>query len=330
MFDENELKASALSLYEFSESPAVRYKILFHILGKSYDSSELSALRSDFLSSDIVNELYREQDKYGGWGRLFSKDYSAKDKFPTSGVAIDRCLYIGLTINDRDILFMAKEYLKEFLSGRSREKFKPTNERVIPWNRASVCRMIEAIEPQEELCDEDYGKWMYIAERAFEDGEYSYERDKAAQHEVFFTREDRLIPLQTELLLSRRENISGKLEEAMLRYCGGNAYKNGYIWFEQRPSKLPESFVFNKTRRLFASLNYINQFRGSAIYLKDSVEWLLANRRSDLLWDWGAQVKDPWGYFGYFAVGRGNAKTRVVDCTLEILSFLKKYLNNNK
>ena len=325
---QNAFKKAAIRLYDYCEYPAVRYKILFHLLDKPYDDKELTALRPAFLSSDIVEELYREQDSYGGWGSLFSKDYSTKDKFPTSSTAINRCLYIGLTIEDRDILFCAYEYLEGFLKGTAREKFRKSNERVVPWNTARFCDMIEAIKPYNELCDRAFSEWQYIAGRTFESGEYSYERERAAQHEVFWTREDRLVPMQTELLLKRRDQISPDLEEAMLRHYGEHAYHHGYFWWET-PKKLPENFVYNKTRRWLATFNYINQFRGSALYLADSADWLIANQNADGLWDWGAQIKDPWGYFGYFSTARNYRHNRVVDCTMEILSFLKKYIDNN-
>ena len=94
MLTRDDFNKVAMRLYDFCEYPAVRYKILFHLLDNSYDDQELTELRPAFLASDIVEELYREKDNYGGWGNLLSKDYSAKDKFPTSVTAINRCLYI--------------------------------------------------------------------------------------------------------------------------------------------------------------------------------------------------------------------------------------------
>ena len=328
MLTREDFNKIAMRLYDFCEYPAVRYNILFHLLNKPYNDKGLSELRQTFLVSDIVEELYQEQDSYGGWGKFFSKDYSAKDKFPTSATAINRCLYIGLTIEDRDILLRANEYLEDFLKGTAHEKFSNSNERVIPWNTASFCNMIESITPYNELCDRTYNEWQYIAGRAFESGEYSYERERTAQHEVFWTREDRLVPMQTELLLKRREQISSEIEESMLRHYGEHAYYHGHFW-NNFPAQLPETFVYNQTRRWFHAFNYINQFRGSALYLENSVNWLMNNQNSDGLWDWGTQTKDPWGYFGYFSTTRNYRHNRVVDCTMEILNFLKKYLDNN-
>lgn len=329
MLTRNEFKKYAMTLYEFCKYPAVKYKILFSLLDEPYEDESLCILRNEFLYSDIVEELFHEQNPSGDWGRLQSKDYTVKAKFPTSTVAIERCLYIGLTLEDREILQGAQNYLEALLQGTSREKLHHKNERDLPWQTANICKMIEAIKPYNELCDRTYQEWMYIASRAFESGEYSYERERAAQHEVFWTKENRLIPLQSGLLLKRRNEVPSSLEEAMLHHQGEHAFHHGHFW-NNSPAKLPESVVHNKTRRWFYAFNYINQFKGSAFYLKNSVDWLLANQNNDGLWDYGPQTKDPWGYFGYFSCNRQFAHNRVVDCTMEVLCFLKKYIDQNE
>lgn len=324
----DELRKCAMALYQFCEYPAVRYNILLNILDVPYEDVSLIELRKDFLKSDIVEEMYLTQDEFGGWGKLQSKDYSVKAKIPTSATGIDRCLYIGLTEEDRDILFLAKEYLLSFLDGTTREKPFEKNERAVPWQRALVCNLLEAIAPNTKECDETYNRWHYIASRAYGSGEYSYEADRDAQHEVFLTREDRLVPMQSGLVLKRRECVSPELEDTMLRHLGGHASIHGHFW-DKTPYELPEEFKNNKMRRWFHTFNYINQFRGSALYLEGAVEWLLEQSGENGLWDWGPQVKDPWGYFGYFSCNRSYAHNRIVDCNMEILKFLKAYLDNN-
>lgn len=316
------------ALYNGTDSPAVRYKILYTLLDTPYEDPALTALRPDFLASDVVREMAETQHRNGGWGRLMSKDYSVKAKIPTSSVGIERCLYLGLTPEDNDILSDAVEYLLSFLDGTSGEPVFEKNERALPWQTAVVCSLLEGISPYTPACDLTYAKWLYIASRAYESGEYSYERDRAAQHEVFFTKEDRLVPMQSGLILKRRAEISPLLEDAMLRHLGGHANEHGNFW-DKTPGCLPENFADSKTRRWFATFNYINQFRGSALYLSGALEWILENAGENLLWDWGTQTKDPWGYFCYLSCGRSTKKTRTVDCTMEILSFLKRYMENN-
>ena len=329
----NDFLKHAMALYDFCEYPAVRYKILFSLLDIPYEDERLTELRKEFLKSDIVEEMYQLQDDNGGWGRLRSKDYSVKAKIPTSHVGIERCLYIGLTIEDRDILFMANEYLLSLLDGTGSEKLFEKNERALPWQKAEICSLIESIKPDSRECDQTFHQWNYIAGRAYETGEYSYEADRAAQHEVFLTREDRLVPMQSELLLKRRNKLQPGVENAMLRHLGGHASLHGHFW-DKTPYDLPGDFKNNKMRRWFHTFNYINQFRGSELYLKDAVAWLQEKAGQDGLWedglwDWGPQVKDPWGYFGYFSCNRNYKHNRVVDCTMEILSFLKQYIDNN-
>ena len=95
-----------------------------------------------------------------------------KAKIPTSSVGIERSLYIGLTIDDRDILFLANDYLESFLEGANRKPLYNRNERAIPWQKADICNLIESIKPNNPICDEIYHVWKYIAERSFIDGEY--------------------------------------------------------------------------------------------------------------------------------------------------------------
>ncbi|HNX15063.1 MAG TPA: hypothetical protein PK854_07750 [Oscillospiraceae bacterium] len=329
MIIKEQFEQAANRLFEFCPYPAVRYKSLFQLLDRPYDDLDLVKLRPEFLTSDIVEDLCRTQAPNGGWGRLYAKDYSAKDKIPTSTVGINRALYIGLTLEDRDILLCAQDYLEDFLNGTPPERPHETNERAKPWRTAHICELLESIRPYNDLCDQTYIEWLHIASRAYQSGEYSYERDAAAQHEVFWTREKRIIPIQAGLLMKRPKEVPPKLEEAMLCHLGGKAYEHGYFW-PNCPAKLPEHFVCNKTRRWMYAFNYINQFRGSALYLSDTVRWLLENQNADGLWDWGTQTKDPWGYFGYLSMSRNRVHNRIVDCSMEILNFLNDYIKKNK
>lgn len=318
----------AMNFYDWCKYPAVKYKILFHFLEAPSDNKKLAELRQEFLYSDIVNQLYEMQSPYGDWGPLRTKDYSCKSVFPTTMVAIERCLYIGLTLEDKDILLLALDYLEEILKGTSRIRLYNRNERAVPWQMCDIASLIERIKPNNLLCDKLWNEWNYIASRAFEDGEYSHERDKKAQHEVLLTREDRLIPLPLNLLLTRPMEMHIPLEKALLNYYGRHAYYNGYFWDKSLDS-LPDIFAANKTRRYFHAIKYINQFRYTDKYLEETIEWLLKNKNSDALWNYGTQTKDPWGYFGYFSTNNNYKYNNLVDCTMEVLSIFKTFLDHN-
>lgn len=321
---------TVLKFYDWCEYPAVKYKILLHFLDAPRNDSRLEDLnlRERFLYSDIVNELYETQSFKGNWGALFSKDYSAKALFPTTAVAIDRCLYIGLTLEDREILSAALNYLEDYLLGKNTEKLYDKNERAIPWQFADIANLTEAVKPYNPLCDTIWNQWFYIVSRTFGTGVYSYETDAACQHDMFLTREKRLVPLPISLLLKRHDEIPAVLEKSMLDHYGKHAYEKGHFW-DKNLINLPDSFQNKYCRRWFFPINYINQFKNNREYLDGAINWLMKSQIKNGFWDWGPQVKDPWGYFYYLSTTKSYAYNRIVNCTAEVLTIFKKYLDNN-
>ena len=318
----------AKTLLIWCDRPAVQYKVLFHLLDVPYAAPELAVLRPAYLRSDIVEQLCREQKADGSWGPLRDKDYAKKAVFPSTFVALERCLYIGLTVEDRDMLYLVLEYLEDALEGRPRKPLYNKNERAVPWQMWEIAQWAERIRPNHPLCDRLWAEWSYIAGRAFADGTYSEEQNRLAQHEVFGTREKRLVPMALGLLLTRPEDLPDGLEQNLLDHYGARAYDQGYFW-DKHLRTLPETFRDPKTRRYFHTIRYINRFHNTRPYLERAVDWLLESRGADGLWDYGPQTNDPWGYFGNFSLERTYAKNRVTDCTLEVLSVLKTYLDNN-
>lgn len=319
---------TAEKLYEWCIYPAAKYKILLHFLDIPYDDERLVSLREDFLYSDIVTELYETQSIHGNWGALQSKDYSAKALFPTTMVAIDRCLYIGLTLDDRDILTMALAYLEDYILGKNRDKLYDRNERAIPWQLADIANCIEAIKPYNPLCDAIWEQWHHIASSAFESGEYSYDNDAKIQHELLYTHEKRLVPIPIGLLLRRKNELFPGLEQAMLDHYGKGAYDRGYFW-DKNLHSFPDSFQTKQTRRWFNTIEYINRFNNTEKYLGGAIQWIIDRQNSDGFWDWGTQTKDPWGYFRYLSTTRQHTYNRILNCTAEVLSVLKQYIENN-
>jgi hypothetical protein len=318
------------------EYPAVKYKVSLDFLDMPHEN--LADLRKEFLRSDIVSELRDTQDYNGTWGKLHSvtdKKPDAKTKFSrTTMNALRRCIYIGMRTEDEsDILTLALEHLEDILRDKSYSLIKKygyeKNERAVPWQLSGVAGMVEEISPNNELCEDLFNQWNYIAICAFEDGEYSHERDKKAQHELLGTREDRLVPLPLDLLLSKGRGVSPELEKSMLDYYGKNAYYHGHFW-DKSLDKLPENFVDKHTQRYFPTIDYINQFRNTHEYLDETVDWLESSKNQDNLWDYGTQVSfDPWGSWRYFSTNKNYRYNRTVNCTMEVLSVFKKYLDNN-
>jgi len=334
----------AENFYDWCEYPTVKYKVKLDFLDVDYNGESLTELRKEFLKSDIVLELRDTQDYNGTWGKLHSvvdKKPEIKTRFyRTTMGALSRCIYIGLRIDDNsDILTLALQHLEDILRDKSysllRKYSSGNNERLIPWNLCAVASMVEAISPDNynSLCDDIFDQWNYIAICAFEDGGYSHERDKKGQHELLGTREDRLVPIPLGLLLGKGRTIPDSLQQAMCDHYGKNAYHHGHFWAVplDKIRENPPVWVDKYSQRIFPTIDYINQFKNTRKYLDDTIDWLEINKTQDNLWDFGPQVSfDPWGDNRYFSTNKNHKYNRIVNCTMEVLSVFKKYLDNNK
>lgn len=309
----------------------IRYKLLKDIVGLPQGNLELKEVKEEVLKNPLVLELEQEQQYDGSWGRFNAIDYSVKKRFPTTCIAVERALYIGLDKTD-NILFNAFEHIREvFLSKAKVPDRAEVNERWPALNQSRIAYVLECIEPYTEYTDQVWHTWMYIVQRVFSDGIYNDEYDRKVQREVFGITGKRLIPLPFEFLLLRRDDITEKLQKLMLDYCWKRHLKNGYFWPEAKLHQLPESFCHNKTRRWLKTLEFFTAFKGNSRYLQGPIDWVMSGRNENGMWDFGPQIKDPFGYYRYFSTeGWKIRQNRITDCTIEILAIIKKYINSNK
>ncbi|NLO39897.1 MAG: hypothetical protein GX115_10580 [Ruminiclostridium sp.] len=312
-------------------NPVIRYKLLKDVVGLSTDTPQMKALKEEVLASPLVSELDDEQLYDGSWGRFNSIDYTVKKKFPTTCIAVERALYIGLN-NEDTILFNALEYIRDVFHKKVRVPDRgEVNERWPAFSQYRIAYFLELLQPYSEDVDQVWHTWLYIVQRAFSEGFYDHEKNQKAQREVFGITGKRLILLPFNFLLLRRNDIPDRLQHAMLDYCWERHLKNGYFWPEAKLHQLPESFYYNKTHRWFSSLEFFITFKGNSRYLQGPIEWVINGRSEDGLWDFGPQIKDPFGYYRYLSTeGWKKRQNRVIDCTVEILVILKKYLDSNQ
>lgn len=309
-----------------TDNPVIKYKINKYYLKEARTAEKLYP---DFMASPAVRRMHLEQKRDGTWGHLYSKDYALKEIIPTFSVGIERCLYLGLTLDDGDMLLMALDYIEDVLEGREPMRIHGRNERAPAETALFFASLAESIKPYNPLGDTLWQQWLYVVSRAFETGEYSYDADKSAQEELFFIKGERLIPHPLSFLLRRRDAFPEYLERAVMMRCCPQVYAHGHMWSDMTLSALPADFVHPKTSRLFRSVDYINMFRGNREYLSEVMDWFASNVRDDTYWDCGPQIKDPWGYFRSFSDGKRTKAVRAEDCTMEILHMMDGYLTSN-
>jgi hypothetical protein len=102
-------------------------------------------------------------------------------------------------------------------------------------------------------------------------------------------------------------------------------------WPDGKLDVLPNSFRNSKTSRHMNTMESMVCFRNASVYLQPAVEWLLAGRDEDGLWDYGPQAADPFGYTRKLAAPDWRKPVnRKLDCTMEVLVLLKEYIRNNE
>lgn len=330
-FTENDVLNTACLLLSKDLHPAVSFKLLKDVVRAPENDGRLKELKKRVLYSGLVKELESEQKYDGSWGRFLTKDYTLKKKFPTTAIAVERALYIGLDKSD-DLLFNALEYIKGVIQGEIRlTDTGEVNERWPAMQKYRIAYYLEKIEPNSEYTDEIWNTWLYIINRAFREGTYNYELDKQAQREVFGITGSRLIPLPFKFIMLRGNHISPELEQSLLSHCWERHCINGYYWSEAILHNLPSDFYYSKTRRWFYPLEFFSGFRQNGKYLWKAMEWLWNGRSDEGLWDFGPQIKDPFGYFCYLSEdGWRKAGKRAIDCTVEVLVLLRRYIDFNR
>jgi hypothetical protein len=316
-------------LLDRQTNPVIRHKILKDILKTEKNDQELKVLKAAVIDSPLVKELEDEQLYDGSWGRFHWKDYSVRNKFPTTCIAIDRALYLGLEKQDM-ILDNALAHVEEVIQGKVRlpDPYE-VNERWPALHKNRIAYCLEKLDPYNQYVDSVWHTWLYIVSRVFQDGNYSYEMDKKAQYEVFGITGSRLVPIPFELLLLRNDSIPPMLEQAMLDYCWERHCTQGYLWPEAKLNQLPETFKCNKTRRWLNTMEFFVRFRECEKYVQPVVEWVWNSKIREGFWDFGPQMKDPWGYFRYLSEdGWKKAENRLYDCSMEMLLILRTFCDS--
>jgi hypothetical protein len=186
------------------------------------------------------------------------------------------------------------------------------------------------IDPHAPCLDDLMERWRFIAENTFRGGSYQYDICRELQAMLLNVQGPRLIPIPSQLLAARPGFLPRWLNDALLWDCWQRHLDGFLLWPDGKLDRLPDSFRSSKTSRHMSTVESMVCFGNSSAVLKPAIEWLLAGRGDDRLWDYGPQAKDPAGYPRRLAAGDWRKPmNRKLDCTMEVLMILKNYLDHN-
>lgn len=311
-------------------APEYRWKLHKDILSDHAGSPLIQELKRQVLTGPMVAEVAAEQLRHGGWARFGTEDLTVKKRVPTTMFAVRRLVWLGLDKEDAP-LAGAMEYLIDLLEGRrTPPEGGEVNERWPEVLRIRAATFIAMIDPYAACLDDLLARWRFIAENTFHSGAYNYDACRELQSMLLNVQGPRLIPLPLQLLVCRPGFLSEELERMLLLYCWQRHLEGFLLWPEGKLNDLADAFRHPHTSRKLNTMESMACFRGSRLVLEPSIEWLLASRDADGLWDYGPQAKDPAGYPRRLAAMDWRKPiNRKLDCTMEVLMLLKQYLGSN-
>ena len=327
MIDLRSIEEIAISLIEKNPDPVVEYRLFRDVLLKSPSDPIITRSRQQMLHSAGVRELAEAQLRDGSWGRFHSEDTKrergSKPSFKTSEIAIERGLALGLEAHD-PVFVKAIEYMTQVLTGEA--QWSDCEEKNDRW--PSLVRLVTAgtlaiIEPDNPMVISEWNFWYKVAQSSFASGIYSPEAERQAYRELLGidVPNSRIITKYAlNILAAQSKRLPVGLDERIV----------SWVWENNHISYIGTSLYNPKTQHLnswFAAMELLTGFQSWRKYAIDAIEWLVAQRNANGLWDFPLANKTD-----YFPLSTNWRKkgVREIDYSLRVLVILRKFINDTK
>jgi hypothetical protein len=307
-------------LLEGQPNAIVKYRLLRDVICLPPGSSELADARSQMHSHAWVQELAREQQPDGNWGRFHSMDSSIKTRFPTSEMAIRRALALGL---DKDDLILGRAV--DFMTGVLEKKtaWSDRAEKSEGWPigvEAITAGTLAQVDPSHPATLAVWEYWVGIALRAFPNGIYEPSAEWKAHQEargigITYLRSRYVLTL----LGARSASLPADLDHLLAEWIWNNPEGIGYLGADlQHPNLF---HIFN----WLESLEILLRLQSGHEVATGALDWLWDQHKSDGLWDFGAKVSKSF-YFPLSDDWR-KAGNRSVDHSTRVLALLQAIIH---
>jgi hypothetical protein len=289
----SEIQAHASALLEKQPVPAAHLRLLRDVLFLEQDQEEVRAVFMLACQSRQVHLLEDEQRPDGSWGAFHSRSTASKQKIPSTEVAVERAICLGLH-REHPVLARAKEYILSIMRGEIRfPDYHEKNDRWPTGMRLFLASTISQIDPSHEILDWDRSLWREIAIRTFQSGNYCVE-DEIQAHKSLTgaTVKDSYLRINNRhtlnILGSRRELLPPAVEGGLLDWLWNHDQGIGYLGvpLAEEPPR-PRSGPLD---RWFTSQEMIIRlFHRAASNVSLWIDWIWNQKDSEALWDFGSR-----------------------------------------
>jgi hypothetical protein len=304
--------------------PVVRYRLQRDVLRVSV--SDLSAEKMALDANPWVQQLIREQRPDGSWGRFHSRDSTAKQKIITTEFGVDRGLALGLDAS-HPAFCRVVDYLTQLLSGQT-DFPDPAegNDRWLVGVGLFSAATLALLKPNHPFLDDAWDLWAEIAARTFKNGGYDPEAEIQAHTDLTgATIKDSYLMLNNKYALTLLSARIDDLPEALVAQIVAWVWNcsQGIRYLGVPPAKLPVDMNPGILDRWFSTHELLSRFPAWRDLAGDVIDWLLAGRGADGLWDFGSHGAGSY----YFPLSPNWRKSiyRKFDWSTRVLVLLSRY-----
>jgi hypothetical protein len=294
MKSRSDIQLIAKKLLEMQPSPVAHLRLLREVLMLDPNHETIRAASKQLEQSRHVRLLRHEQRQDGGWGAFHSRSTASKQKTPSTEVAVERAICLGLN-REHGILIKAKEYILSIMRGEIRfPDYHEKNDRWPTGMRMILASTLSLIDPSHEILDEDRALWREIAIRTFQSGTYSEDEEIHAHKSLTgATVKDSYLVINNRYALnilgSKSNLLPPAVEDALLAWLWHHDQGIGYLGMPlaaEPPLSKPGA-----TDRWFASMELLLRlFPRSVNRIAGWIEWMWKRQADDGLWDFGPRL----------------------------------------
>ena len=335
------LRDQAQRTLDQTSSPVVRLRLLRDVLEAPFDDASVSEATAALDDSKWVRQLAAEQHSDGSWGAFHTARYPIDQKIPTTEVALDRALALGLP-REHPVLVRATAYLRTLLDGSVR--FPEGGSEDHAW------RIAHAIIPGSKLASVAPGDlhlaaarnlWARVANRCFRHGRYHEGKERDAHTKLLGVPEDadtwlmdgedyrerrHVCKYRVAVLASRPRELNPHTERTLVEHAVTG--KHGLSYLNVDLSRPPDTAKPSRVSAWLASWELLSGFRVWRDCAGDAMHWLCSQRGSDGTWDLGPRpgVMLYVPHFLPLSESWRPKAARAHDWTTRVLLLLKAYL----
>lgn len=321
-----EIESLGKQLLLRTNQPVPRFRLLRDVVGESPSSELMQHAHIALRSSNWVEELARSQSPDGSWGRFHSRNSTLKTRFPTTELALYRARALGLSKTD-DLIGHSTHLMEEILSGKANWRDPAEKHEGWPINtRFITAATLALFDPDNILVAELANRWVQVVNATFANGAYDARAEQKAHLAIngIYTKGKylKLAGLYPLILLSIPSvKLDLDIEAALLSWVSEKFAGIYYVYGARM--LVPPAPNEPHFHSWLNGVDLLCRFPTGRALCVPILNWLWQERSEDGFWDFGAAARRDMAF--PLSENWKNATDRKIDCSIAVLSLMRKY-----